>query len=129
MVRPDLIEIFERYAAGDESAIEAFRPLIDRVDPDVVWDSTELGIPDIPHVVRGPAAVLDFFRAWLSGWAGFAWRTSNYELRGEDVIYDAHITARSRETQLPFDQDVTHRMTIRNGKLVAWRVFRDRRDA
>jgi hypothetical protein len=50
------------------------------------------------------------------------------EVRGEDVIYDVHITARSRKTDLPLDQYVVHRMTIRNGKLVAWRIFLDRDD-
>jgi hypothetical protein len=45
------------------------------------------------------------------------------------VIYDVHITARSRKTGLPLDQYVTHRMTIRNRKLVAWRLVVDRRDA
>ncbi|HYZ30071.1 MAG TPA: nuclear transport factor 2 family protein [Thermoleophilaceae bacterium] len=129
MVRPDLIEIFDRYDAGDESAIEKFRPLIDRLDPAVVWDSTELGVPDVPDVVYGPAGVIEFFRCWLSAWADFAWRTSNFEARGDEVIYDVHITARSRKTSLPLDQYVTHRMTIRNGKLVAFRLFLDRRDA
>jgi len=129
MVRPDLVEIFDRYASGDEGAIEQFRPLIDRLDPDVVWDSTELGVPDVADVVHGPAGVIDFFRRWLSAWSDFAWETSNFEVRGDDVIYDVHITARSRKTKLPLDQYVTHRMTIRNGKLVAWRLFVDRRDA
>ena len=129
MVRPDLVDIFDRYSAGDESAIEEFRPLIDRVDPDVVWDSTELGVPDVPDVVHGPAAVMEFFRSWLSAWSDFGWETSNYEVRGDNVIYDVHITARSRKTGLPLDQYVTHRMTIRDGKLVAWRLFVDRRDA
>jgi ketosteroid isomerase-like protein len=129
MVRPDLVDIFERYASGDESAIETFRPLLDRLDPDVVWDSTELGVPDVANVVYGPAGVIDFFRRWLAAWGDFAWETSNFEVRGEDVIYDVHITARSRKTDLPLDQYVVHRMTLRNGKLVAWRVFLDRDDA
>jgi len=129
LVRPDLVEIFDRYGAGDESAIDEFQPLIDLLDPDVVWDSTELAVPDIADVVHGPAGVLDFFRRWLSAWADFAWETSNFEVRGDDVIYDVHITARSRKTGLPLDQYVAHRMTIRNGKLVAWRLFVDRRDA
>jgi ketosteroid isomerase-like protein len=129
MVRPDLVEIFDRYASGDESAIEEFRPLLDRLDPAVVWDSTELGFPDVADVVHGPAAVIDFFRRVLSAWRDFGWETSNFEVHGDDVVYDVHITARSRETNLPLDQHLTHRMTIRNGKLVAWRAFLDRRDA
>jgi hypothetical protein len=106
MVRPDLIEIFDRFAAGDESAMQEFQPLIELVDPDLVWDSTELAVPDFPDVVYGPAAVMEFFRSWLAAWADFAW-----------------------ETDLPLDQHVTHRMTFRDGKLVAWRLFVDRRDA
>lgn len=129
MVRPDLIEIFDRISAGDESAIEEFQPLIELVDPDVVWDSTELRVPDVPDVLHGVPGIMAFFQSWLAAWSDFAWRTSNFELRGEDVIYDVHITARSRQTGLPLDQRVTHRMTIRDGKLVAWRLFQNREDA
>ena len=128
MVRPDLIEIFDRFAGGDDQAIEEFRPLIDRLAPDVVWDSTELGVPDVADVVQGPAGVIDFFRRWLAAWSEFAWTVSNFEVRGDDVIYDVHIIARSRQTGLALDQHVTHRMTIRDEKLVAWRLFRDRQD-
>ncbi len=129
MVRPDLMEIFERYMAGDETAIEEFRPLIDRLAPDLVWDSTELGVPDVADVVHGPAGVIEFFSRWLTAWSAFGWKTSNFEVRGDDVIYDVHITARSRQTDLTLDQHVVHRMTIRDGKLVAWRLFRDRSHA
>jgi ketosteroid isomerase-like protein len=129
MVRPDLIEIFDRFAAGDESAMAEFQPLIELVDPELVWDSTELAVPDFPDVAYGPAAVMEFFRSWLAAWADFTWETDNFEQRGDQVIYDVHITARSRKTELPLDQHVTHRMTFRDGKLVAWRLFVDRRDA
>ena len=129
MVRPDLIELFDRYAAGDESVLEEFRPLFDKVDPELVWDATELAVPDFPPVVYGPQGVMEFFRSWLAAWSEFSWTTSNYEVRGDDVIYDADITARTRKTGLTLDQHVTHRMTIRDGKLVAWRLFVNRRDA
>lgn len=129
LVRPDLIEIFDRFAAGDASAIEAFQPLIDRAAPDVVWDSTELAVPDVPDVVYGPAAIMDFFSRWLAAWSVFSWTTSNFEVRGDDVIYDVRIKARSRHTGLHLDQRVAHRMTLRDGKLVAWRLFLNRDDA
>lgn len=129
MVRPDLIEIFDRLNGGDESAVEEFRPLMDRVDPDVVWDSTELHVPDFPDVVVGLPGIIEFFASWLQAWQEFDWRNSNFEGRGDDVIYDVHIQAYSRATAVPIDIQIAHRMTIRDGKLVAWRAFRDRADA
>ena len=129
MARPDLIEIFDRLNAGDEGAIEELRPLMDRVHPEVVWDSTELQVPDFPDVVHGLPGIIAFFASWLQAWQEFDWQNSNFEVRGEDVIYDVHVMARSRATNVPIDLRIAHRMTIRDGKLVAWRAFRDRADA
>lgn len=129
MVRPDLPDVFARFVAGDPAAVAEFQPLFDRVAPDLVWDSTELGAPDVAAVLHGPEGVIEFFRRWLAAWSSFTWRTHDYEVRGDDVIYDVDISARSAQTGLPVDMRVTHRMTIRDGKLVAWRLFRDRNDA
>ena len=36
--------------------------------PEVEWDASELPVPDIGGVDRGPEAVGEFWREWLAAW-------------------------------------------------------------
>ena len=50
------------------------------VDPDVEWDASELAVPDISGVYRGPEEVSRFWREWLA-----AWETVQLEYRLADA--------------------------------------------
>ena len=123
--RKDLVAAFRRLEAGDESVIAEFQELIELCDPEIVWDATELDLPDVPMVSHGIEGVIAFFQAWLAAWDDFSWTTSNYEQRGDDVFYDVDLVA--EKNGLITELHAGHQMTFREGRLVLWRFRRGRR--
>ena len=122
--RDDLLALFERFDAGDESVLEEFRELIDLLAPDVVWDATELDLPDVPGVSHGVDGVIAFFQAWLAAWDDFSWTTSNFSADGDTVRYDVDLVA--KRAGLVTEMHASHEMTFRGGKLARWRFRRER---
>ena len=123
--RDDLIELFRRFDAGDETVLEEFRELIDLLHPEVVWDATELDLPDVPKVSHGVDGVIDFFRAWLAAWDDFHWTTSNFAEHGDTVTYDVDLVA--TKAGLTTELAGSHEMRFRDGKLAVWWFRRGRR--
>ena len=121
--RDDLIDLFQRFAAGEESVLEEFRELIDLCHPEIVWDATELDLPDVPAVSHGVEGVIAFFRSWLAAWDDFTWTASNFRQEGDDVLYDVDLVARKGE--LTTELHAGHQMTFRDGKLALWRFRRE----
>lgn len=122
--RDDLIALFKRFDAGDETVLEEFRDLIEMLDPDVVWDATELDLPDVPKVSHGVDGVIEFFRAWLAAWDDFGWTASNFAEDGDTVTYDVDLTA--TRGGLTTELAAAHEMRFRDGKLAAWYFRRER---
>ena len=121
----DLVRAFRRLDAGDETVLADFQDLIALCDPQILWDATELDLPDVPKVSRGVDGVIDFFRAWLAAWDDFSWTTSNFAEAAGTVTYDVDLVATKGglETELL----ASHEMRFRDGKLAEWYFRRGKR--
>ena len=122
--RDDLIALFRRFDSGDETVLEEFGDLIELLDPDIVWDATELDLPDVPRVSRGVEGVIAFFRAWLAAWDDFHWTTSDFAEHGDTVTYDVDLVA--TKGGLSTELHASHEMRFRDGKLAEWYFRRER---
>lgn len=122
--RDDLIALVRRLDAGDASVLEEFRELIELLDPEILWDATELDLPDIPKVFHGVGGVIEFFRAWLGAWDDFHWTSSNFAQHGDTVIHDIELVATKAglETKLY----TANEMRFRDGKLAEFYIRRER---
>src|SRR3954454_23230873 len=74
----------------------------DLLDPEIEWDASELPIPDIDEVYRGPEGVARFWRHWLA-----AWETVEFEYElidaGDSVVslIDQRMRGRSTGIEVP----------------------------
>ena len=87
---------------------------------DVEWDASGLPIPGLSGVYRGPEAVVNWWREWLS-----AWETSefDYELldAGDRVVLLVSQTMRGRSTGIEVSiADYAHIVTFRDGLITHW---------
>ena len=121
----DLLEAFRR--RDHERAFDFY-------DPEIEWDATTAAEsnPDLADVYHGHDGVRLYWRRWLS-----AWRDLEFEI--EDVVAgeDGEVAALIRNqrqwgrhsgavTEIPAYGLV---FTIRNGKVVRWRIFPDHQSA
>ena len=128
MDRPDLTELFHRLEQGDASVLAKFMPLLELLDPEIVFDVSPLEIPDL-GVFRGHEGVVTFWIKWLAEWQDTSFEASNFEDFGDHVVFDAMTHGRSRRMGANADLRQAHLVTLRGGKAVAYRMFTNRDDA
>jgi ketosteroid isomerase-like protein len=114
---------FERFLAGrNDFGVEL-------LDPQVEWDATDIGVPDLEGVYRGVEGVRSFWRVWLSSWETVLFE---YELidAGDRVLalLDQRMRGRSTGIEVAFGK-YAHLYTFRNGLIVHWKAYRSQSDA
>ena len=113
-------ELFRRFEAGEDPF-----PLL---DDDVAWTVEMLHTPE--GEARGHRGVAEFFRRWLGTW-------DQYEVKLEEVrdAPDGRVVAFFREratgrgSGVPVEMSPGAVITVRDGKIVAYRGYADREDA
>jgi ketosteroid isomerase-like protein len=114
---------FVRTAYRDPRGLTA---LIDRVAPDAVFDFSAV-YPDAP-TLRGPDAVLRFREQ--GPWAEMSFYPERFiDVDDERVLVFVRVTAEGRSSGVPVEQRTAHELTIRNGRLVRFKVYLDRAEA
>ncbi len=112
---------FEEFRAGRRFGLPS--------DPEVEWDATELPVPDISGVYRGPEAVRRFWLQWLSAWEAVQFE---YELvdAGARVValIDQRMRGRSTGIEVPFGK-YAHVYTFKEGLMVHWKCYMSQADA
>lgn len=126
--RRDLAPLFERFRAGDPSALEDLRPFIDLVDDEIEWDASGLGMPGL-EMFHGPEGVVRFWIQWLQEWRKYSFEVSHFEAIGAHVVYDAVVRGEGRLGGAPGAWPHSQVLTFRDGKVVRFRAFRDRKAA
>lgn len=92
-------------------------------DPEIEWDASELPVPDISGVYRGPEAVRRWWRQWLA-----AWETVQFEYELVDAgdcvvaLIDQRMRGRSTGIEVPFGK-YAQVFTFKAGLLVHWKLF------
>jgi ketosteroid isomerase-like protein len=115
-------------------AFEVFRARksqfgLDLADPEIEWDASELPVPDINGVHRGPEAVREFWRQWLAAWGTVQF---DYELvdAGDRVValIDQRMRGHSTGIEVPFGR-YAQVYTFKDGLIVHWKLFMSQSEA
>jgi ketosteroid isomerase-like protein len=88
--------------------------------PDVVWEVGQ----ELP--ARGPDAVRDLWERWESDWEGLEMAREEFIDVGDQVVVTVHYSGRGRGSGVPFDDRLFDVYTLREGKIIRKREFRDR---
>jgi ketosteroid isomerase-like protein len=114
---------FERFLAGHSDFG------VELLDPEVEWDATDSGVPDLAVVYRGVEGVQAFWREWLASWETVSFE---YELidTGDRVLalIDQRMIGRSTGIEVAFGK-YAHLYTFRDGLIVHWKGYRSQADA
>jgi ketosteroid isomerase-like protein len=111
---------FEAYTRGDIAAVLAV------VDPKVViTQPLELG----GSVQHGHAGLLEAFGMWPEEWDDYRTRLLRTVDAGEQVVVIAEQRGRSRQTGIELDAHFAYVMTLRERKVVHFRLFAHEEDA
>jgi ketosteroid isomerase-like protein len=118
-----LREGFERFLAGrSDFGTELLHP-------EVEWDGTDIGVPDLEAVYHGVEGVQRFWNEWLSSWETVLFE---YELidAGDQVValIDQRMRGRSTGIEVPFGK-YAQLYTFRNGLIVHWKGYRSQAEA
>jgi ketosteroid isomerase-like protein len=97
--------------------------------PDVEWDATNLPIPDINALYRGPDGVRAFWRQWL-----YAWEAVWFEYELVDVgdrvvaLIDQRMRGRVTGIEVPLGK-YAHVYTFKDGLITHWKAFESQSEA
>jgi hypothetical protein len=92
-------------------------------DSEIEWDASELPMPDIGDIYRGPEAVRQWWRQWLA-----AWETVQFEYElvdaGDRVValIDQRMRGRSTGIEVPFGK-YAQVYAFRGEVLVHWKAY------
>jgi hypothetical protein len=70
-------------------------PLLELVDPEIVWDMSAIEIPDL-GVFHGHDGVITFWLKWLAEWEDYSFETDRFEEVGDHVVFDVVLRGKSR---------------------------------
>jgi ketosteroid isomerase-like protein len=123
-------ENVERLREGFESFLAGRRDFgTGLLDPEVEWDGTDIGIPDLEGIYHGVDGVQRFWRTWLSSWETVLFE---YELidAGDQVValIDQRMRGRSTGIEVAFGK-YAQLFTLRDGLIVHWKGYRIQADA
>jgi uncharacterized protein len=114
--------VYERLARGD---FWALAPLLhDEVEWE--WDPRYARLTGGSRVYRGPDEVEMTTREWLSAWKWFRIEPEGFIDAGESVVVLARYHARPRHGGPEIEDQATEVWTLRDGKVVRFRSYRDR---
>ena len=123
-------ENVERLRAGFESFLAGRSDFgVELLDPEVEWDATDSGVPDLAAVYRGVDGVQRFWREWLSSWETVLFEYEPIDA-GDRVLalIDQRMRGRSTGIEVPFGK-YAHLFTFRDGLIVHWKGYRNQADA
>jgi ketosteroid isomerase-like protein len=113
----------EAFARGDWEA--GVRPL----DPDVVWDTTTMGVWPEAEVLTGREAVIDFFRRFLGTWDEYHADFEDYVDAGDHVVVTIRDGGRGKGSGVEVERRFAQLWTVRGGSVVAFRAYESRAEA
>ena len=124
-------QVADDYLGGtDESSWEAWiSRMVERLDPAIDWDASEVPAPDLNGVLRGRESVRRWWREWLS-----AWETVDFEYElvdaGDSVVMlvDQRMRGRSTGIEVPLGK-YAQVATFSNGLIIRWKYYANQAEA
>jgi ketosteroid isomerase-like protein len=123
--------LLEMFARREHEAVFAF------YDTDIEWDATNLGegtvtgLTDLQGIYHGHEGVRTYWRRWLQAWADLEFEVHDVLDAGDDVVALIRNQRQwGRRSGIATDMPPYGLVfTIRDGKVIRWRVFSDERSA
>jgi ketosteroid isomerase-like protein len=130
LVRAAVEDFISGKGAFDAEGMLTKMPDEELFDPEIEWDASEAPVLDISGVYRGIEAVRQYWREWFA-----AWEVVQYEFEVVDAgdrvvaLFDTQrMRGRSTGIEVPVPKYATV-MTIRNGRLVHWKLYMNQSEA
>jgi ketosteroid isomerase-like protein len=113
-------EIYRRYRADPESALEL-------IDPQIVW----IEPPEIPdsEVFHGHDGLRRSLRKFVGTWENFQLDVTELVEAGDDVLARTRLTGAGKGSGVQVEEDQFVVWTVRDGKAVKLQMFFDRGEA
>jgi ketosteroid isomerase-like protein len=87
--------------------------------PDVVWDMSGFGLPDLARVFHGHEGLREFWAAWASSWKALEFTRLKPEQVGDDVLVEVQQRNTGRASGVAVDFHYFQAWAVRNGKVTA----------
>jgi ketosteroid isomerase-like protein len=114
---------FDAYVAGDID--EVLRLCAEDI---VVTQAPE--VPGVPPQQRGHAGVLEAFGIWPEQWDDFRIEIERVSAHpGDHVVVVTRQSGRGKTSGVEVGGEFTFAFTVRDGKIVEWRIFVDESQA
>jgi ketosteroid isomerase-like protein len=80
-------------------------------------------LPGVPRRQHGHAGVLEAFAVWPEQWDDYRIDVLRVSDVGDEVVVTMLNQGRGKKTAIPVESQFTHVFSIREGKIVLWRIF------
>ena len=100
------------------------------LDEEIELDARRNG--DLPGAVlagRGRAVVERFCREFWGTWAEYSAEPQEFIDAGDHVVVEVHERGEGKSSGVPFERTHVQVWTLRNRRLVRWRLFADKSEA
>jgi ketosteroid isomerase-like protein len=115
-----LRETLERVGAHSENPDALYQLL----DPDVVWDTSPLGLPD-SGVYVGDDGVREFWRRWLAPWEQWEFVPEEFVEAGNKVVVAMYMRGRGKGSGVWVEQRHGQVWSFASGKVVRQDLYPD----
>lgn len=99
------------------------------LDEDIVMDVGHLGVVDSDPAYVGRDAVINWSRHYWGTWVDYELDAEEIIEAGSSVVVAVHERGRGRGSGVPFARRWAQVWTFQRGKIVRWRLFRDKAEA
>ncbi len=115
--------IFEAFPRTQARLKEGTQPIGPPMANDIVWDASELALPDMGDgVVHGYGGVRRFWMSWMAAWEEVSFDYEIFE-SGEVVLVDIQQTMRT--STISVDTHYVQHWTFKDGEVVHFKLFLD----
>ena len=119
--------IFEAFPVTQERLRNGTLEIRPPLAEDVVWDASEIGLPDLGDgVVRGREGVRRFWMAWLSAWDKVSFEYELFEAGDKIVVL---IDQQNFGSQVAIPLRYAQVRTFADGEVVHWKIYNDLAEA
>ena len=101
----------------DDAQQRSYEAALERLDDDILWDTTRFGLPDLAKVYRGKEELGGFWFGWLAAWETIEFPTLATEDHGDHVLVEVTQRNRGRESGVPVDFHYFQAYRVRDGKI------------
>ena len=116
MSQENVATVMSAYKAVQQKDYDSGLSLLDE---NIVWDMSDLGMPDLAKAYRGHEGIQEFWTGWLAAWETIEFNLLSVEDRADHVIVEVQQRNRGRASGVMVNFHYFQTFTVRNGKITA----------